>query len=152
MFLKKDRNIIVALEVGSSKIAVGVAEIRGDGTLALLGVGEGPSGQVRKCEIIDFETAKQCVHDALLDAEQKTDVAIHEVYLAISGAHIRTASTRVSTLVQGENDEITMEDIQELREMVRKHPLPANYALVHDLLQHYVLDDGSVTENPLGLA
>jgi len=57
MFWGKSRNIIVALEVGSTKVAAAVGEIRPDGTLALLGLGESASGQIRKCEIVDFEVA-----------------------------------------------------------------------------------------------
>jgi cell division protein FtsA len=152
MFWGKSRNIVVALEVGSTKVAAAVGEIRPDGTLALLGIGEAASGQVRKCEIVDFEVAQGCVRDALAEAEQKTDVVIAEVYLAISGAHIRSANTRVTTLISNDGDEITQENLIELHDMATAQPLPADHAIVHHLLQHYVLDDGSMTDNPIGLA
>ena len=151
MFWGKSRNIIVALEVGSTKVAVAVGEIRPDGTLALLGIGEGPSGQVRKCEIVDFEVAQGCVRDALAAAEQKTDVVIAEVYLAVSGAHLRSSNTRVTTAVQHDGDEITTDDVQEIHDMAAAQPLPTDHAIVHHLLQYYVLDDGSTTDNPIGL-
>jgi cell division protein FtsA len=152
MFWGKSRNLIVALEVGSTKVAAAVGEIRPDGTLALLGIGEAASGQIRKCEIIDFEVAQGCVRDALAEAEQKTDVVIAEVYLAISGAHIRSSNTRVTTVINNDGDEITQEHVQELHEMATAQPLPTDHAIVHHLLQHYVLDDGSTTDNPIGLA
>jgi cell division protein FtsA len=151
MIWGKSRNIVVALEVGSTKVAAAVGEIRPDGTLALLGIGEGPSGQVRKCEIVDFEIAQGCIRDALAEAEQKTDVVIAEVYLAISGAHIRSANTRVSIATNNENDEIGPEHLQELHDMATSQPLPADHAIVHHLLQHYQLDDGTRTDNPVGL-
>src|ERR1700721_2847223 len=106
MFWRKDRNIVVALEMGSSKIAVAVAELRDDGSLVVLGVGESPSHQVRKCEIIDFEMVSKCVRDALSAAEEKTDVGISEVYLAISGAHVRSVNARLTTVINSEGDEI----------------------------------------------
>jgi cell division protein FtsA len=152
MFWGKSRNIIVALEVGSTKVAAAVGEIRPDGTLALLGIGEAGSGQVRKCEIVDFEVAQGCVRDALAEAEQKTDVVIAEVYLAISGAHVRSSNTRVTTLINNDGDEITPENLQELHDMATAQPLPVDHAIVHHLLQRYVLDDGSMTDNPIGLA
>jgi cell division protein FtsA len=151
MFWKNERNIIVALEVGSTKIVAAVAELRADGSMALLGIGEGPSGQVRKCEIVDFETAQRCIQDALADAEAKTGVTIGEVYLAISGAHICSTNVRHSVPVNTENGEITIDQLEELRSMARKHALPTDYALIHDLLQHYILDDDSQTDNPVGL-
>src|SRR5476649_1718738 len=152
MFWGKSRNIIAALEVGSTKVAAAVGEIRPDGTLALLGIGEGPSGQVRKCEIVDFEVAQGCVRDALAEAEAKTDIVIGEVYLAISGAHILSSNTRVTTVVNNDGDEINAENLQELHDMATAQPLPADHAIVHHLLQHFVLDDGSTTDNPIGLA
>ncbi len=152
MFWGKSRNIIVALEVGSTKVAAAVGEIRPDGTLALLGIGEAASGQVRKCEIVDFEVAQGCVRDALAEAEQKTDVVIAEVYLAISGAHIRATNTRVTTMISDEDGEIGYEHIQELHDMANSQSLPNDHAIVHHLLQNYVLDDGSTTDNPIGLA
>ena len=152
MFWGKSRNIIVALEVGITKVAAAVGEIRPDGTLVLLGIGEAGSGQVRKCEIVDFEVAQGCVRDALAEAEGKTDVVIAEVYLAISGAHIRSSNTRVTTLINNDGDEITPENLQELHDMATAQPLPTDHAIVHHLLQHYVLDDGSMTDNPTGLA
>ena len=133
-------------------MAAAVGEIRPDGTLALLGIGEAAAGQIRKCEIIDFEVAQGCVRDALAEAEQKTDVVIAEVYLAISGAHIRSSNTRVTTVINNDGDEITQEHVQELHEMATAQPLPTDHAIVHHLLQHYVLDDGSTTDNPIGLA
>lgn len=152
MFWGKSRHIIVALEVGSTKIAAAVGEIRPDGTLALLGLGEGASGHVRKCEIMDFEIAQGCVREVLAAAEVKTDVVIGEVYLAISGAHLQSANTRVTTVINNDGDEITSENLLELNRMIMHQPLPSDHAIVHHLLQHYVLDDGSMTDNPIGLA
>ncbi|MEO1142357.1 MAG: cell division protein FtsA [Pseudomonadota bacterium] len=152
MFWKNDRNIIVALEVGSTKIACAIGEVRNDGSLALLGVGESPSGQVRKCEIVDFETAQRCVYDALNDAERKTDVIVNEVYLSISGAHMHSKNVRHSVVINDSDDEVTEDHLEELRSLAQNHTLPSDFSLVHDLLQHYVLDDDSITDNPLGLA
>ena len=152
MFWGKSRNIVVALEVGSTKVAAAVGEIRPDGTLALLGIGEANSGQVRKCEIVDFEVAQGCIRDALAEVELKTNVVVAEVYLAISGAHVRSTNMRVTTLISNENDEITHDNVQELHDMAAGQPLPTDHAIVHHLLQHYVLDDGSTTDNPNGLA
>jgi cell division protein FtsA len=151
MFWGKTRNIIVALEVGSTKVVAAVGEIRPDGTLALLGIGESASGQVRKCEIVDFEVAQGCVRDALAEAEQKTDIVIAEVYLALTGAHLRSSNTRVTTIVNNDADEITTENLQELQDMATAQPLPTDHAIVHHLLQNYVLDNGTITDNPVGL-
>src|SRR5207245_3515080 len=75
-------DLIVGLEIGTSKVCVMVGETRPDGTLKILGVGQAPSRGVRKGEIVDFETAMKCVHEAVVDAEQKSDVMSRRVYVA----------------------------------------------------------------------
>src|SRR5260370_42234905 len=69
-------DLMVGLEIGTSKICVVVGEGRPDGSIKILGVGQAPSRGVRKGEISDFETAMKCLHEAGVDAEQKSDVSI----------------------------------------------------------------------------
>lgn len=152
MFWKKEKNILVAAEIGSCKVAVAIAELREDGSIFLMGVGEAPSGKIRKCEITDFQTAQDCLKDALRNAEEKTDVAIQELYLALNGSHIRSINTRVSTTVEHEGDEIRDLDLEDLRQKAQDYPIPADTVLLHDLLRHYYLEDGSTVPNPIGLS
>src|SRR5438034_4860027 len=87
-------HILVGLEIGTSKICVVVGEAKTDGSIKVLGVGHVPSRGVRKGEIVDFETASKCVHDALVEAEEKSDVMIRSVYVGISGSHIASFNNR----------------------------------------------------------
>ena len=87
-------NLMVGLEIGTTKICVVVGEGRPDGTIKILGVGQAPSRGVRKGEIVDFETAMKCVHEAVVDAEEKSDIMIRSVYVAVTGAHIASFNNR----------------------------------------------------------
>ncbi|TFE65748.1 cell division protein FtsA [Methylacidiphilum sp. Yel] len=151
MFWKKEWPILVGLEIGTSKIACSVAELREGGELYLLGIAESPSLNVRKGEIVDFELAQKSVHDAIVEAEAKTNVAIEEVYLAISGAHIRSFNSKVVISLGEDGDRIDQKHLMELRSLVRQQALPTGQILLHDLLKTYSLDDGTLTENPIGL-
>ena len=81
--------IVVGLEIGTSKVAAVVGEIRADQTIRILGVAMTPSRGVRKGEIVDVDNASRCVRDALADAESSSDVDIRSVFLGVSGSHIR---------------------------------------------------------------
>src|SRR5260221_6391174 len=96
-----NNNLMVGLEIGTSKICVVVGETRPDGTLRILGVGQAPSRGVRKGEIVDFETAMKCVHEAVVDAEQKSDVMIRSVYVAVAGGPIPRFNNRGSLNLPG---------------------------------------------------
>src|SRR5215211_396551 len=98
--------IVVGLEIGTSKVCAVVGEVKADGTVKILGVGEAPSRGVRKSEIVDFETAAKCVREALVDAEEKSDVMIGSVYLAVTGAHVSSFNNRGAVNIPEDREEI----------------------------------------------
>src|SRR6201997_1743006 len=99
-------NLMVGLEIGTSKICVVVGESRPDGTLKILGVGQAPSRGVRKGEIVDFDAAHKCVREALAEAEEKSGLSIRKVYLGLSGAHIEALNNRGGVQLPDDRDEI----------------------------------------------
>src|SRR2546423_6256500 len=108
-------DLIVGLEIGTSKICVVVGETRPDGTLRILGVGQAPSRGVRKGEIVDFETAMKCVHEAVVDAEQKSDVMIRSVYVAVAGGDIQRFKNRGCVTLPEERDGIDEQDVEDVK-------------------------------------
>ena len=77
--------IVVGLDIGTSKVCAVVAERQPDGSIKILGVGQAPSRGVRRSEIVDSAAAGKCVREALVDAEAKSDVMIGCVRLAVTG-------------------------------------------------------------------
>ena len=144
-------DLMVGLEIGTSKICVVVGEARPDGTIKLLGVGQAPSRGVRKGEIVDFETAMKCVHEAVVDAEQKSDVMIRSVYVAVSGAHIQSFNNRGCVTLPEERDEIDEQDIEDVKISAREVSIPAQNAFLHSIIQHYHVDGQDGVLNPIGM-
>ncbi|MDX6767681.1 MAG: cell division protein FtsA [Candidatus Methylacidiphilales bacterium] len=152
IFWKNEPEVIAALEIGTHKVAVAVAELRQDGSLALLGVGESNAVGVRKGLIRDFNRAQEAVKAALLDAEQKTEVEIGQVFLSVSGTHLCSRNVMVRTSIEEEEGTVTPEHIQTLGEMAFQSPIPSDHELVHELLQFYHLDNRTRTTDPVGLS
>jgi cell division protein FtsA len=144
-------NIVVGLEIGTSKVCVVVGETRGDGTIRILGVGQAPSRGVRKGEIVDFETAGKCIREALVDAEEKSDVMIGSVYLGVTGGHIMGFNNRGAVSIPEERDEICEEDFEDVQSSAREVSIPAPNMFVHSLLQHYYVDGQDGVLNPIGM-
>jgi len=144
-------DLMVGLEIGTSKICVVVGEARPDGTVKILGVGQAPSRGVRKGEIVDFETAMKCVHEAVVDAEQKSDVMIRSVYVAIAGGHIQSFNNRGCVMVPEERDEIDEQDIEDVKVSAREVSIPASNAFLHSIIQHYHVDGQDGVLNPVGM-
>jgi cell division protein FtsA len=116
-----------------------------------VGVGNAPARGVRKGEIVDFDTAKRCVHDAIVDAEEKSDVEISEIYLGITGSHIRSFNNRGVVVLEEGREEIDDQDLEDVRTNAREVSLPMEDCIVHTIIQHYYVDGQDGVLNPVGL-
>jgi cell division protein FtsA len=144
-------HIVVGLEIGTSKICAVVGETKPDGSIKILGVGQAPSRGVRKGEIVDFDTAQKCTHEALVDAEEKSDVMIDSVFLGISGNHIGSFNNRGTVLIPEDQDEICEGDCDNVRASAREVSIPSQNAFIHAILQHYYVDGQDGVLNPVGM-
>jgi cell division protein FtsA len=106
---------------------------------------------VRKGEIVDFENASNCVREALSDAEEKSDVEIKSVWLAVTGSHIHSFNNRGSAAIPEESGEITEEEIQEVEYKAKEISLPKENAILHSIIQHYYVDGQEGVLNPVGM-
>ncbi len=143
--------IVVGLEIGTSKVCAVVGEIRTDGTVKILGVGDAPSRGVRKGEIVDFETAGKCVREALVDAEEKSDVMIGSVYLGVTGSHVTSFNNRGAVVIPEDREEIDDQDFEDVQASAREVSIPSQNMFLHTILQHYYVDGQDGILNPIGM-
>lgn len=142
---------IVALEIGTGKIAALVGEVRDDGCLLITGMGVHESRGVRKGEIIDLDTASVCVRAAIQQAEESGKVDIGEVHLAVSGGHIRGAVNAGRVRVLGSDRLVSEEDVESVEEVARSMNIPDDREILHTIPQHYCIDDTHYVMNPVGM-
>ena len=143
------------LEIGTSTVRVMVGEVRNDGIVSVLGMGEAESRGIRKGEIINRDHAISCVRSALKAAEESLRKSIHSVHLVTSGGGaISKTSTGMLKLVDPEDNqlsEITDEDIQEVIEIARKVALQESRVKLHTLQQYFQIDDLVDVTSPIGM-
>lgn len=143
--------IVVGLEIGTSKVCAVVADLKRDASIQILGVGEAPSRGVRKGEIVDIDTCGKCVREALADAEEKSDVMIKNVYLAITGGHIQSFNNRGSFTLPEDRQKVDEDDYARVKEAASAAPIPAQNMFLHSILQHYYVDGQDGVLNPIGM-
>ncbi|HTX20442.1 MAG TPA: cell division protein FtsA [Candidatus Aquilonibacter sp.] len=146
-----DDNIIVGLEIGTSKVCAVVGERNADGALNIIGVGQSPARGVRKGEIVDAAQAEECVRNAVVEAEQMADVEIRSVYLGVTGAHIRGFNNRGVHPVVSADREISEDDVQDVIKNAKAINLPAENTVVHAVRQHFFVDGQDGVMNPVGM-
>lgn len=143
--------IHVGLEIGTSKICAVVAEFQDGSAPKILGVGQAPSRGIRKGEIVDYETVLKCVHDALSDAEERSDTQIKSVWLAVTGGHIKGFNHSGSLNLPDDAAEITEEDVESVGYRTQEVSLPADQEILHSLVRGYNVDGQRGVMNPAGM-
>jgi cell division protein FtsA len=142
--------IYAGLEIGTHKICVVVGEAKRDGTIKILGVGQAPSRGVRKGEIVDFDKVQTCLNDALVRAEDRSDVMIRNVFLGVSGAHIESLNNRGCYRLPEEQSEISEDDVEEAKEIARNVPIPQENVFLHSVTRQYIVDGQEAVRQPIG--
>ena len=143
------------LEIGTHCVRVLVGEVREDGVVSIVGIGEAKSRGIRKGEIINRDHAIASVRAAIKAAEENFRKSIHSVLLITSGGQAESKrSTGILKLVDPADNqlsEVAPEDIDEIVEVARKVALPENRIKLHTLQQYFQLDDMVKVAGPVGL-
>jgi len=143
--------IIVGLEVGTSKVCAVVGEVMEDGNLMVIGVGQVPSDGVRKGEIVDMAAAARSIQAAVAEAEESAGVEIHSVFSSVSGGHIRSFNNRGSAVVTNEDREITDEEVRNVLLNAKAVNIPMDHVVVHSIRQRFYVDGQDDIHNPVGM-
>ncbi|MFC7338965.1 cell division protein FtsA [Haloferula chungangensis] len=144
--------IHVGLEIGTSKICMVVGEVKSDGSVKILGVGQSKSVGVRKGEIYDFPQVRACVKDALVKAEDASDVEVGSVFLAVTGAHIQGVNNRGSFRLPDGEESIEQEHVNEAKEIARSVAIPQDHVYLHHIIRRFGVDGYEHASSPIGLS
>jgi len=142
--------IYAGLEIGTHKICVVVGEAKRDGAIRILGVGQAPSRGVRKGEILDFDKVQTCLNDALVRAEDRSDVMIRNVFLGVTGAHIDSLNNRGCFRLPEDQNEITEDDVEEAKEIARGVAIPQQNVFLHSITRQFIVDGQEAVRQPIG--
>jgi len=144
-------NIIVGLEIGTSKVCAVVGELSDEGALNIIGIGQAKSNGVRKSEIVDSPLAEQAIREAIVQAETMADVEIRSVYLGVTGGHVRGFTNHGVHPVVSADREITQDDVDDVVKNAKSVNLPAENSILHAIRQHFVVDGQQGVTNPVGM-
>jgi len=147
---KETKNLIVGLDIGTSKIVAIVGEVKPDGMLEVIGMGKHESDGMKKGMVVNIEAAVGAIQRALEEAELMADCKIHEVYTGIAGSHIR--GTNSHGMVKIKEKEVGSADIERVIETARSISLPSDQQILHILEQEFSIDGQDGIKKPLGMS
>jgi cell division protein FtsA len=150
MSKKMDRNLIVGLDIGTSKVVALVGEIRADNSIEIIGLGSHPSRGLKKGVVVNIESTVQSIQRAIEEAELMAGCEIHSVYAGIAGSHVRSLNSHGIVAIR--NKEVTAEDVDRVIDAARAVAIPADQKILHILPQEFIIDNQEGIREPVGMA
>ncbi|MDP3425882.1 MAG: cell division protein FtsA [Humidesulfovibrio sp.] len=143
-------DIIVGLDIGTTKICAVVGEAKDDGVVDIIGIGTSPSTGLRRGVVVNIEQTVQSIKKALEEAELMAGCEIHSVYAGIAGSHIKGFNSHGVIAVKG--GEVTQKDVDRVIEAAKAVAIPLDREVIHTLPQEFIVDDQRGIADPLGMA
>lgn len=147
---KEEKKLIVALDIGTSKIVTIVSEIKADGDIQILGIGQHVSRGLKKGVVVNIESTMQAIQRSLEEAELMADCKIKEVYTGIAGSHIRSINS--TGMIKIRDLEVDNSDVERVIETAQAITLPPDQQVLHTLVQEYIIDDQHDIKEPRGMS
>jgi len=147
---KDSKNVIVALDIGTSKIVALAAELLPDGRMEVIGLGSHESRGLKKGVVVNIEATVAAIQRALEEAELMADCKIQRVFTGIAGSHIRSFNS--TGMVAIKDKEVTQADVERAIETARAMPIPNDQQVLHILTQEFVIDGQDGIREPLGMS
>jgi len=142
--------IIAGLDVGSHKVAVVVGEAKADGTIDILGVGTAPSSGIKKGVVVNVTDTKDAIVRAIHEAEVMAGCTINNVYVTVSGGHLRSFNNKGVVAVQ--HREVSEGDVEHVLDNAKAVQIPADRQIIHTVPQEFVVDDNDGIAHPIGIS
>ncbi len=148
--VREDKNLIVGLDIGTSKIVTIVAELLPEGSLKVIGLGQHPSRGLKKGVVINIDSTMQAIQRSIEEAELMADCKINTVFTGIAGNHIKSLNSH--GMVKIKDAEVTQMDVDRVVETARAVALPADQQILHILTQEFIIDGQDDVREPLGMS
>ena len=145
----KRENIVVGLDIGTTKICAIVAEVSDRG-VDIVGIGTHPSKGLRKGVVINIDATVESIRKAVEEAELMAGVEINSVYCGITGSHIRGFNSH--GIVAVKNREVSENDMKRVIDAARAVAIPMDREIIHVLPQEFIVDEQDGIMEPLGMS
>ncbi len=147
---KNDRNLVVGLDIGTSKVCAIVGEVGVDNSIEIIGIGFHPSRGLKKGVVVNIESTVQSIQRAVEEAELMAGCQIHSVFAGIAGSHIRSLNSHGIVAIR--DKEVSASDVERVIDAARAVAIPADQKILHILPQEFIIDNQEGIREPVGMS
>ncbi len=150
MSKRTDQNLLVGLDIGTSKVVAIVADVTPEGEIEIIGIGSNPSRGLKKGVVVNIESTVQSIQRAVEEAELMAGCQIDSVYAGIAGSHIRSLNSHGIVAIR--DKEVTHADVERVIDAARAVAIPADQKVLHILPQEFIIDEQEGIREPAGMS
>ena len=147
---RDNKEIIVGLDIGTTKIVALVAEVSAEGRLNVIGMGSQDSRGLKKGVVVNIEDTVATISRVIQEVELMADCKVKDVFTGIAGSHIKSFNS--DGMVAIKDKEVTPTDVERVVETARAMPIPAEQEILHILTQEFVIDGQDGIREPIGMS
>jgi cell division protein FtsA len=147
---RETKNLLVALDIGTSKIVAIVAEITPENSVEIIGMGSHPSRGLKKGVVVNIEATVNGIQRALEEAELMADCKIRDVITGIAGSHIKSFNSHGMVAIK--DKEVSQFDVGRVIETARAVNIPMDQQILHILTQEFIIDGQEDVREPVGMS
>jgi cell division protein FtsA len=147
---KDSRNLLVSLDIGTSKVVALVAEVHENGDFDVIGIGNTPSKGIKKGVIVNIEDTVQSIQKALEEAEVMAQCRVESVFATISGNHVQSFNSTGMFAIR--DKEVSAQDVERVIENAKPVNVPTDQQVLHMLIQEYLIDGQEDVRDPIGMS
>ncbi|MCL2682274.1 MAG: cell division protein FtsA [Bacteroidales bacterium] len=144
-------NIVVGLDIGTTKIAVIVAQKNEHGKIEILGIGDTPSAGVMRGSVMNIDKTVESIRIAVEKAELISHHKIKDVYVGIAGQHIRSFQRR-NEIIRTSDEEITKAEVEDFVNLMKKIQVEPGEKILHVIPQEFIVDNVPEINDPVGMS
>jgi cell division protein FtsA len=150
MAKKSEKNLIVGLDIGTSKVVAIVGEMITPGEIEIIGIGSCRSRGLKKGVVVNIESTVHSIQRAIEEAELMAGCEIHSVYAGIAGSHIRSLNSHGIVAIR--DNEVSVGDVDRVIDAARAVAIPADQKMLHILPQEFIIDSQEGIKEPIGMS
>ncbi len=143
--------LVAAIDIGTTKIVAIVGRSDGNGGIEILGLSNTPSTGVKRGVVLNIEETVKAIRTTVDDLEERTGLALSDVFVGIAGRHIKSKMARGYITRDSHESEIDVSDIRRLTADMFKLPIDVGEEIIHVIPQTYIVDNESGISNPIGI-
>lgn len=150
MAKKPNKDLMVGIDIGTSKVVAIVGEVSAEGKLNIIGLGSHPSLGLKRGVVVNIDSAVNSIQNAVEEAELMAGCQIYSAYTGIAGSHIRSMNSH--GIVAIHDREVTQMDVDRVIDAAKAVAIPADQKILHILPQEYVIDNQDSIREPIGMS